>query len=66
MKIKIKNVFEPEKEFEIGDLQDNKALELKDIPNSPNLMISAKTKDEYPFLINMSRSACLAITFLAD
>jgi hypothetical protein len=66
MKIKITNVFEPDKTVVIEDLQDDTTLNLKDTPNSANLVINGRTKDGFPFFINMSRGACLAVAFLKD
>ena len=66
MKIKIQNVFEPEKEVVIKNLQDNKETHLDMDDRSPNIIIRCKNNDGFPFFINMSKTACLAISFLKD
>lgn len=67
MKIKIKNVFEPEKQsIEIGNLQDDKGVVFANRPGEPNVTINCKTKSGFPVFINMSKTACLAISFLGD
>jgi len=66
MKIKIKNVFEPEKEIEIKNLQDDKTVTFQGQEREPNIIIRCKTNDGFPVFINMSKTACLAISFLKD
>ena len=67
MKIKIKNVFESDKEpTVITNLQDDKTITLKSEKGDPNLTIHCKDKDGFPVFINMSKTACLAISFLKD
>jgi hypothetical protein len=66
MKIKIKNVFEPEKEVEIKNLHDDKAVVFDGKPGEPNIIIRCKNNDGFPVFINMSKTACLAIAFKKD
>lgn len=66
MKIKIQNVFEPEKNVEIVDIADDKDISMFGPVGTPNITISCKTKKGYPVFINMSKTACLAISFVGD
>jgi len=66
MKIKITSVFEPDKIVVVENLQNNTVLDLKDTPGSANLIVGGKTKDGFPFFINISRGANLAVEFLKD
>ena len=70
MKIKIKNVFEPEKQATvITDLEDDKNIAFPDpaaTKGEPHVVIRCKTKTGYPVFINMSKTACLAISFMED
>lgn len=66
MKIKIKNVFEPEKEVLIKNLQDDKNVVFAANPGEPNITIRCKNNDGFPVFVNMSKTACLAITFKKD
>jgi len=67
MKIKIKNLFAVnESEVVIGDLQSKTVLDLKDVPGSPNMLLTCKTMDGYPFFVNIPRGACLAVSFVKD
>lgn len=68
MKIKIKNVFEPDKAaVMIYDLEDDKKVDLEAAEKGdPHLTIRCKTKSGFPVFINMAKTACLAIEFSED
>ena len=66
MKIKIQNVFEPEKTVIIKNLQDSKKWSYESDDRSPNITIKCENNDGLPLFINMSKTACLAISFLKD
>ncbi len=70
MKIKIKNVFEPEKQETVIDNLENDKNVYWPMPNEvkgePNITIKCRTKSGYPVFINMSKTACLAISFVED